>query len=233
MKEINKQELFDKITTLGKAVGFLFVIYVFASLVNALLVGSSQIFVQVVVQATIFSGLWFVILSNFTDLPNKVYRKAILNIESVKSAVLSASAILIAYFLLSVVVYALLNGGMREHNSPLADAVVQSPVSLLIGIIFMFVFVGVSEELLFRAGVYEILKKDYSVKSSAIISSLMFGVLHITALQLDATSVFTVLATGSAGFVFALIYERTDNIVVPIIAHGVFNSLLLILIYIG
>lgn len=238
MIEINKQEFLDKVTTLGKSIGLFAFIYIIASLITAIFSeiifsGDGSIFSTIAVQATIFISLWYVILSKYhPEIIDKVYQNAVLNIQTIKSASLSATAILIIYSILSVFIYVFSND-IREHDSPLVDATMSDPVSLAIGILFMFTFVAISEELVFRAGVYEILKKSYSVKTSAALSAAIFGLPHITVLTLDITSMVTILATGFAGFIFALLYERTDNIVAPIIAHGVYNTLLLLIVYFG
>lgn len=236
MTGINKQELIDKITALGKSIGFLFVIYVLVGIVitvlsEASLVTVDDLFATLAVQAVIFVSVWFTVFSYYTDIPSKVFSKATVSFQSVKTSVASASVILIVYMFLSSVTYALVDGEVREHDSPLIDAATQSPESLIIGVVFMFVFVAVSEELVFRAGIYEVLKNSYSVKTSAVLSAIIFALPHITALELDVTSALTFVATGGAGLAFTLIYEKTDNIAIPIIAHGVYNSLLLIIVY--
>jgi membrane protease YdiL (CAAX protease family) len=75
-------------------------------------------------------------------------------------------------------------------------------------IIYVSLFAGLSEELLFRG----LLQPFWGVT----ITSILFGALHFLTLG------YFLLATA-LGFYFGAIYLYSENILIPIIAHGVYN----------
>lgn len=89
--------------------------------------------------------------------------------------------------------------------------------------------VGFLEEVIFRGLLFNAMRKD-GVKSAIIVSSLTFGIGHIVNLfngsgaELLPNLLQVVYATA-AGFMFVMIYYKTESLIVCIVAHGVFNSL--------
>lgn len=94
--------------------------------------------------------------------------------------------------------------------------------------------VGVFEEVLFRGFIFNTflfkLGKDYKgLLLSAVWSSFIFGIMHVFSSLfngdlLNFIALFTIigkiLQTGVLGFVFAVLYIKTQNIWVPIVFHG-------------
>ena len=89
--------------------------------------------------------------------------------------------------------------------------------------------VGFLEEVIFRGLLFNAMRKD-GVKSAIIVSSLTFGIGHIVNLfngsgaELLPNLLQVVYATA-AGFMFVMIYYKTESLIVCIVAHGVFNAL--------
>jgi len=89
--------------------------------------------------------------------------------------------------------------------------------------------VGFLEEVIFRGLLFNAMRKD-GVKSAIIVSSLTFGMGHIVNLfngsgaELFPNLLQVVYATA-AGFMFVMIYYKTESLIVCIMAHGVFNAL--------
>ena len=89
--------------------------------------------------------------------------------------------------------------------------------------------VGFLEEVIFRGLLFNAMRKD-GVKSAIIVSSLTFGIGHIVNLingsgvELLPNLLQVVYATA-AGFMFVMIYYKTESLLVCIGAHGVFNAL--------
>jgi membrane protease YdiL (CAAX protease family) len=91
----------------------------------------------------------------------------------------------------------------------------------LSGTFFMITFLIVilaplAEELLFRACLYRGLKRYMSPTISAIITSLLFAGMHFNA--------HSFLPLFVLGFWLCRTYEKTGNLWVPIILHGLFNG---------
>ena len=72
------------------------------------------------------------------------------------------------------------------------------------------------EEFLFRGVIYKSLKELSNKWFALIFSSLLFGVIHMHLPSFPALCLL--------GFFFALAYEVTGTLVVPILMHSIFNS---------
>ena len=87
------------------------------------------------------------------------------------------------------------------------------------------VLAPLTEELIFRAGLFRYLRSRIPRGSAIVLTSALFAVLHWT------------LGIGPQLFVlgvcFALVYERTGNVITPIVAHGLFNLNTLLLVAAG
>ena len=89
---------------------------------------------------------------------------------------------------------------------------------VLAGMFFVAcVLVPINEEMLFRRGFYHFLRQRSGRVVALTLSAGIFGLMHFN------LAGFLPLATF--GVMLALAYERTGNIRVPIIAHGLFNLL--------
>lgn len=95
--------------------------------------------------------------------------------------------------------------------------------------VFTMLCVGFLEEVIFRGLLFNAMRKD-GVKSAILVSSLTFGMGHIINLfngsgtELLPNLLQVVYATA-AGFMFVMIYYKTESLIVCIMAHGVFNAL--------
>lgn len=81
------------------------------------------------------------------------------------------------------------------------------------------------EELLFRGFLYRGLRRRFSVWPAALISGLVFGVIHISpesGRQAAATAIL-VPALSLLGVALAHLYERRKSLVAPIAGHAAFN----------
>ena len=103
-----------------------------------------------------------------------------------------------------------------------------SPVEAVCYVLTMLC-VGFLEEVIFRGLLFNAMRKD-GMKSAIIVSSLTFGIGHIVNLfngsgaELLPNLLQVVYATV-AGFMFVMIYYKTESLIVCIVAHGVFNAL--------
>lgn len=95
--------------------------------------------------------------------------------------------------------------------------------------ILSMICVGFLEEIIFRGLLFKEMSKD-NIKVAIVISSLTFGIGHIINLingsntELIPNLLQVVYATG-AGFMFTMIYLKTDSLLICIITHSLFNSL--------
>ena len=86
------------------------------------------------------------------------------------------------------------------------------------------IFAPVAEEMLCRYYMYNNLKYKYSsVFIANIISSIIFGLFHISMYGFDLNAVMIISITGMA---FAYCYEKTKTIWTPMIMHSLYNGLI-------
>ncbi len=83
-------------------------------------------------------------------------------------------------------------------------------------ILMPIVFAPIFEELIFRKIFFGQLYKRMNFFWAALLSSLLFSVLHI-----DFTYTLTYVAMG---FAFSYLYVKTKRIIVPMIAHAAMNT---------
>ena len=101
----------------------------------------------------------------------------------------------------------------------------KSPVLLGCMIFLAIVVAPVTEELIFRAGIFRYLRTRFPRWAALLVPALLFAALH------GNLASFAPLAM--LGIIFSLAYERTGSIAVPIIAHGLFNLNTIVLILAG
>lgn len=105
-----------------------------------------------------------------------------------------------------------------------------TPSAMLIGdmiIIFSVALVApVTEEIIFRGYMYDILKRGFGAYVSIGITALLFALAHLPQLSSDISGFFIILALGC---IFGLARQRTGSILPPIIFHAIYNSVYIII----
>lgn len=92
------------------------------------------------------------------------------------------------------------------------------PLFVLGGIV-----VPLKEEILFRGLIFPPLRHSYGRGYGILLTALFFGVLHLDLIR------FLPLFFG--GLILTWLYEKTKSLWTPIIAHGTWNTLMLILMW--
>lgn len=86
----------------------------------------------------------------------------------------------------------------------------------------MFSIVAVSEEIIFRGILFRMIDERYSTMLAFIISSLLFGIIHLTTVDFLTAMAISV----EAGFMLAAAYKLRNNLWVPIGIHWAWNFFL-------
>ena len=107
----------------------------------------------------------------------------------------------------------------------------KSPTLLISLIVLATVIAPVTEELIFRAGIYRFLRTRAPRFLALLIPALIFASLHVNWSTLEGFASFVPLILLAV--LFSLAYERTGNIGTTIIAHGLFNLNTILLILCG
>jgi len=102
---------------------------------------------------------------------------------------------------------------------------IQSPWVMAGLVVMACVVAPINEELLFRHGLYRFGRQRFGRAIALVASSLLFGASHA-----NLAGVVPLAVLGAA---LALAYEKSGDVRVPILAHGLFNLNTICLIFIG
>ena len=106
----------------------------------------------------------------------------------------------------------------------------ENPVLFLYMVPVALFFVGPAEELVFRGVVQGLFRRAFGVVPGVVFASLLFGFGHY--LAISSGSAWTYVLTASAlGLVLGAVYEYTESLVVPALAHGCWNAGLFVVNY--
>ena len=89
--------------------------------------------------------------------------------------------------------------------------------------------VGFLEEIIFRGLLFNAMRKD-NLGAAVIVSSVTFGIGHIVNLMNGSgaellPNLLQIVYATAAGFMFVMMYLKTDSLIVCIAAHGLFNAI--------
>ena len=87
--------------------------------------------------------------------------------------------------------------------------------------VYMLLFVGLGEELLFRGIIQNELIRTFGVRWGIVGQGFLFGIMHMTWRSVPELG-FTFLA----GILLGYLYYRTGSLTAPIVLHGVNNIML-------
>ncbi|MFB6254129.1 MAG: lysostaphin resistance A-like protein [Halobacteriaceae archaeon] len=124
--------------------------------------------------------------------------------------------------------------GLPTAQNQAAQIALEHPDILPYIIPLQILVVGPSEELFFRGIIQNTLREKFSAIPAIILASLMFSPAHFTALIGSFTAaIVTIAVLLVPSFLFGVAFERTNNLVVPALMHGLYNATLFGLIYIS
>jgi len=117
--------------------------------------------------------------------------------------------------------------GIEIHEQDLVGLFAETDSPLLLGGMALLAVVSapVTEELVFRAGIFRFLRTRAPRWISLALPALLFAAMHANLASFAPLAVL--------GLVFALAYERSGTIAVPILAHALFNLNTLVMLLVG
>ncbi|HEX2090341.1 MAG TPA: type II CAAX endopeptidase family protein [Actinomycetota bacterium] len=89
----------------------------------------------------------------------------------------------------------------------------------------VIVLAPICEEIFFRGFLYNGLRRRLPVWGAAVVSSVVFGLVHVHPLLIPPLFV--------VGLGLALLYERQQSLLAPVVAHATFNILGFVMIALG
>lgn len=121
---------------------------------------------------------------------------------------------------------------LEYSDSGLNEFIRESRFNLVLSIVFGWLIGGFYEEIVFHGFIFTRLEKmlpgESATPFSFIITALLFGVYHYV---LGPSGMVNALLVGAVYLGLFLYFKR--NLWYPIICHGVYNTLVMVLIYYG
>ncbi|MEG0330238.1 MAG: type II CAAX endopeptidase family protein [Longicatena sp.] len=178
------------------------------------------------------STQWFVYLLTFmvtTLLALPLLRKEFLSFRQHWKTHLKRITIFICILVIVNLACSLLISLLTNTSDSVNQGEVISSLHTLPFTTFLFsgIILPIVEECVFRAGVFKYLRVRLNFLISALISSVLFGSIHIMSSLVsgDFIDVTYLFVYASIGFILALAYEKSDTIWVPISIHCLNNLL--------
>ncbi|SNQ61084.1 CPBP family intramembrane glutamic endopeptidase [Candidatus Methanoperedens nitratireducens] len=125
------------------------------------------------------------------------------------------------YFPASVILGMVL--GRMEYSTITVESLIPAPTfqNVLVFMVIMLIFTGLSEELLFRSMVQTRLEQAAGSMGGLIIASLLFGAMHS-----GYGTLYEIIFTTSAGFLIGYLFQRTRSLAFIALTHGMINIFL-------
>lgn len=145
---------------------------------------------------------------------------------------------MVAGFLILIGFYLLVGVLSTVLNLPAADSEIvlylQDDVAMVLIMIAIVLFLNApAEEFVFRNIVQKRLYQDFPGMQAIVITSIIFLLVHVptfmTLAESSLATVVSLLMMFGGSVIFGTIYLRTENLLVPIVVHGGYNSLILLM----
>jgi CAAX amino terminal protease family. len=115
-----------------------------------------------------------------------------------------------------------------------AQAGIADPAVLVLLMLASLVIIGPGEELLFRGIVQRRLREALPAVAAIPLASIIFAAIHYLSLAgAPEARIVSISVLVLPTLVFGVVYELTDNLVVPALTHGLYNATLFGLLYIA
>lgn len=113
---------------------------------------------------------------------------------------------------------------IERESQMIIEIAQQDPfIFILLGVLSLLV-VGPAEELLFRGIIQSRVRETFGPVAGVTIPTAIFAMIHLTGYGTLGAGLLGVAVMFLVGFVLALSYEYTDNLVVVALMHGLFNA---------
>lgn len=124
--------------------------------------------------------------------------------------------------------------GAEPAPNQLSQLGLEEPALLLLLVPISLLLVGPGEELLFRGVVQGTLRQAFGPVGAVVLAAAIFASVHFLALTGGVSARLTTIAIlFLPSLVFGAAYERTGNLAVSALIHGLYNSTLAVLLYVA
>nr|WP_089881107.1 type II CAAX endopeptidase family protein [Halogeometricum limi] len=124
--------------------------------------------------------------------------------------------------------------GVEAGTNNAAQVGMENPEILLLLIPASLLLIGPGEELLYRGVVQNRLRERLPATVAIPLASLIFAAIHYFSLSgAPSARLVSISLLVLPTLVFGVVYELSDNIVVPALTHGAYNATLFSLLYVA
>lgn len=110
------------------------------------------------------------------------------------------------------------------------------PSLALVFVALVFLFNAPVEEFLFRNVIQKRLYEAFTTHQAIVVASVVFAVVHFPVYYVTASSLLSVsvplFSVFGGSLIFGYLFVKTENLVVPTLAHAGFNSFQFLLLYV-
>lgn len=214
----------DKLLSVGKLIVGIIIIFTVTLITTGIGSGlSEQVSIPFFLEASQFVG--FILGSAAAmyafDVPIEKHKPT-------KEELKLGGAVLFTSLLLSVTLSVLVSlFNITPPQNTVTETLRSGSQLVVVGFILLnFLFVGPAEELVFRGYIQGQLKESMTARASIIGSSGLFAIAHFPAMgsgELLSMSLYLVILLAIGGLL-GVTYEKTENLVIPILIHACYNS---------
>ena len=140
--------------------------------------------------------------------------------RDLKWAAVGFGVLLGLYLLIS---FGLTRLGIDSGDSAVAATAEGQPILFLYYIPVTLLLVAPTEELVFRGAVQGQFRREYGVPFAVAASSAVFASIHFTSFT-GSGALVTLGVVLVLGAVLGVIYEKSESLLVPVAAHGLYNT---------
>lgn len=149
---------------------------------------------------------------------------------TLRDILISIGGIVILFVILYTLIETFSSVGITPTEHSIADVARDYPQLLIPLIPISILVTGPAEELLYRGLIQTKLRERFVSAQAIGIAAIIFSVVHIPAYAAGGTGwaqlTSTLIILLILGGVLGSLYEYTDNLIVPAIAHGGYNAIL-------
>lgn len=169
-----------------------------------------------------------IFVAYLTDIHEYLHKPSI-DISTVKSIVLLTLIMILIQLVGGLLIEIL---GVDFAQNSVIEQGEGNAVFYLYMIPVMILFVGPVEEIIFRGILQGSFRENINTPVAIFVSGTLFGLAHVSAVGgFSISAIPYVIMSGMLGVVLGLFYERTENLLVPAVSHGLYNSILLAATY--
>lgn len=127
----------------------------------------------------------------------------------------------------NLIIAVITNGTLAANEEAVRDLIDKFPIYMAFQVA---IYAPLTEEIIFRKSIREATNNKFIY---VLASGLVFGGLHVISSVSSLIDLIYLVPYCSLGFVFALLYYRTNNIFSTITVHSIHNTLAILLYLIG